>query len=75
MKKTMSDLQILRMNILGGMNEYVRELGDEDLWEIWIEVFPDECDEDELAEIAGDDSIWLSCVERFAYVCKQAGII
>ena len=71
----MSELHILRMNILGGMNEYVRELGDEELWELWIEIFPDECDEDELAEIAEIDTLWLDCINRFAYVCKQAGVI
>lgn len=71
----MSDLHILRMNILGGMNEYVRELGDEVLWNAWIFTFPDECDEEELAEIAGDDELWLDCINAFAYICKQAGVI
>lgn len=67
----MSDLQILRMNILGGMNEYVRELGDEDAWEIWTNIFPDECDEDELAEIVGNDDLWVDCINHFAYVCRD----
>jgi len=71
----MSDLHILRMNILGGMNEYVRELGDEDLWELWIEIFPDECDEDELREIATDDELWLDCVKVFANVCISRQVL
>ena len=66
-----NEMKILRANIMGGMNEYIKELGDDDLWEIWIEVFPDECSEDELMEMAENDSIWLDVVNRFAYILKQ----
>ncbi len=71
----MSDIIILRANIMGGMNEYIREIGDEDIWELWIEVFPDECSENELMELAEDENIWLDVVQRFAYCCKIAGVI
>ena len=66
-----NEMKILRANIMGGMNEYIKELGDDDLWDIWIEVFPDECSEDELMEMAENDSIWLDVVNRFAYILKQ----
>lgn len=66
-----NEIKILRANIMGGMNEYIRELGDDDLWDIWIEVFPDECSEEELMEMAESDSIWLDVVNRFAYILKQ----
>ena len=68
----MSEIIILRANIMGGMNEYIREIGDEDLWELWIEVFPDECSENELMELAEDETIWLDVIKRFAWCCKQA---
>ena len=63
----MSDLLILRANILGGMNEYVKELGDEDLLDLWLEEgIPDECDEDGLMEIAEDDYLFKLICENFA---------
>ena len=76
----MNDLQtlettVLKANIMGGMNEYIKEQGDDDLWDIWIEVFPDECSEDELMEMAKCNSIWLDVVERFAYCCRTLGIL
>lgn len=70
----MSDIAILRQNLLGGMNAYVRELGDEDLWEYWIEVFPDECDEDTLAEIAADDDLWYLCNKTFMRIVRAVTI-
>ena len=70
-----NEIKILRANIMGGMNEYIKEQGDDDLWDIWIEVFPDECSEDELMEMAESDTIWLDVVDRFAYCCRQLGII
>lgn len=63
----MSDLQILRMNILGGMNEYMRELGDEDLLDVWLaDCIPDECDEDTLMEIAEDKNLFKEICYCFA---------
>lgn len=71
----MDEMTMLKANIMGGMNEYIKEQGDDDLWDIWIEVFPDECSEDELMEMAKNDSIWLDVVSRFAYCCKTIGVI
>ena len=65
------EMVMLKANIMGGMNEYIKELGDDDIWDIWIEVFPDECSEEELMEMAKNDSIWLDVVNRFAYILKQ----
>ena len=71
-----NEIKILKANIMGGMNEYIKELGDNDIWEIWTEVFPAECSEDELMKMVEDDGVcWLNVVERFAYCCKIAGIL
>ena len=70
-----SEMTMLKANIMGGMNEYIKELGDDDIWDIWIEVFPDECSEEELMEMAKNDSIWLDVVNRFAYILKQLPIL
>ena len=64
------EMVMLRANIMGGMNEYIKAQGDDDLWDCWIEVFPDECSEDELMEMADNDAVWLDVVNRFAYCCN-----
>ena len=69
------EMKILRANIMGGMNEYIKELGDDNLWELWIEIFPDECSEEELMEMAENYNIWIDIIERFAYCCRVAGMI
>ncbi len=60
-----NEMTLLRANIMGGMNEYIKEIGDDDLWDLWIEVFPDECSEDELMEMAENNDIWLDVVNHF----------
>ena len=69
------EMVMLKANIMGGMNEYIKELGDDDIWDIWIEVFPDECSEEELMEMAKNNNIWLDVIKRFAYCCRIAGAI
>lgn len=60
------DTITLRANIMGGMNEYIKDLGDETIYMKWIMVFPDCCQEDELMEMAEDEEIWLDVVKCFA---------
>lgn len=52
-----NEIQVLRANLLGGMDAYVRErLDDEDYLMMWLELgVPDGADEEELMEIAGDE--------------------
>lgn len=54
---TKNEIQVLRANLLGGMDAYVREhLDDEDYLMEWLEMgVPDGADEEELMEIAGDE--------------------
>ena len=71
----MDEMVMLKANLMGGMNEYLKELADDDVWAMWISVFPDECDEDTLMEMAEDDEIWLDVVNKFARCCRCLGII
>lgn len=66
-----NEMKVLRANIMGGMNEYIKELGDDDLWDIWIEVFPDECSEEELMEMAEDEDIFTNVIHHFSYALEQ----
>lgn len=54
---TKNELHVLRANLLGGMDAYVREhIDDEDYLMEWLEMgVPDEADEDTLMEIAEDE--------------------
>ena len=55
MKK--DDLTLLKANILGGLNELMKEYAETDEnWLHWLTYgVPDECDEDLLMDIAEDD--------------------
>ena len=54
----MTELTLLKMNLLGGMDSYIRELGDEGIWEVWIAYgVPDGATEDDLQFIAEDDEL------------------
>ena len=68
----MDDIITLKANILGGMNQYILDLGDEDKYEIWFERgVPDGADEDDLIDLASDDSIFRSICEVFGWLIKR----
>lgn len=72
---TESEIITLRANIMGGMNEYIKALGDDDIYDVWIRVFPDECDEETLMEMAEDESIWLEVVTAFSNCLNMEKVI
>lgn len=58
---TKDELTLLRANILGGINEYIKEAMESDeQWLFWVTYgLPDECDEETLMEIAEDgEDFW-----------------
>ena len=59
-----------RVNILKDMNNYILDvIGDEDIYEIWWTFgVPDGADDDDLLEIAENES-------QFNYICYQFGNI
>ena len=65
-----SEIKMLRANIMGGMNEYIKGQGDDDLWSEWIEVFPDECSEEELMEMAESENIFREVTSHFEYLIR-----
>lgn len=68
----MNEIKQLRMNIMGGMNAYVLELGDEDILDFWFTYgLPDEVTEEMLAEYAEDEEIWINVVHAFADVLRM----
>lgn len=72
MKRVISKEQKqLRMNILGGMNEYVRNyISDENVIEHWLEEgCPDECTEDDLEFMATDEDTFMNACKLFGWIC------
>lgn len=64
---------VLRMNILGGMNAFVSDLGDEDILENWITFgVPDAASEEDLQMIAEDDECFADVCEAFAKIVRKA---
>ena len=67
----MNEIKQLRMNIMGGMNAYVLELGDEDILNFWFNyVLPKEVTEEMLAEYAEDEEIWMGVIQGFASIVR-----
>ena len=68
----MTELTLLKMNLLGVMDSYVRELGDENIWEVWIAIgVPDGATEDDLQFIAEDDELWRDTCDLFGRLIKR----
>lgn len=58
---------LLRANLLGGMNSYIIQLGDEEILEPWFMCgVPDGCTEKELMEIAEDEDEFRRITKEFA---------
>lgn len=67
---TKNEIQVLRANLLGGMDAYMREaVDDEEYLMSWLAYgVPDGADEDELMEIAEDE-------DEFCRIAKVFGNI
>ena len=65
---TKNEIQVLRANLLGGMDTYIREVvEDEEYFMEWLAYgVPDDADEDTLMEIAGDEEEFNRIVTEFA---------
>lgn len=71
----MSDLIITRAEILGWMDKYIRNIGDEDILDWWLqEGIPDESSFDDLLEYAADEDVWNLIADCFASICKHTGV-
>lgn len=68
---TKSEITTLKMNIVGGMNEYIKHCGDEEIWKLWTIAVPDECTEDDLLFIAEDEREWRYTCKLFNKLIKK----
>lgn len=57
----------LRIELLKGMNQYIIDMGDEEIYETWFSLgVPDEATDDDYEFIAND-------IEEWVYVCQLFG--
>lgn len=74
MEVTAQEMKVLKMNILGGMNTYILEKGDEDVMAIWFEkALPDQCTEEDLETIVDDEELWCATCGLFGQLAKMLG--
>lgn len=67
-----NEMKVLKMNILGGMNEYIRNLNDEEVIEVWLMCgIPDGATEEDLEEIADDFDEWKEMVALFCKLTEK----
>ena len=65
---------ILKMNLLGGMNAYVENLGDDDATDYWLTFgIPDGATEEDLEEFAKDNDIWVEMCRIFGKLVERGG--
>ena len=61
-----------RIKLLKQMNQYIIDLGDEEVWLEWItEGVPDEASKDDYDYIASNEDEWLDTVKIFANLTKE----
>lgn len=63
----------LRMNLLGGMNEFVKtSIQSEFYIDLWQDdCIPAEATEEDLEAIASDDENFADCVHTFDFICLK----
>lgn len=70
---TSNELEVLRMNLVGGMNEYVKCMNDENAYMTWVMLVPDEATEEDLQGIAEDDEQFNDVCILFGKLIKKFG--
>ena len=61
-----------RIELLKGMNQYILNLGDEDVYEAWFAVgVPDEATDDDYEFIAGDLEEWVDICKLFGRLVAE----
>ena len=69
---TREELIKLRINFLWDFHKYIIELGDEEIYLAWIEEgIPDEPSDDDMKEIAEDDTLWVETVKIFSRITAE----
>jgi hypothetical protein len=60
-----------KKNFVKFMNELILATTDEDVIESWIQVVPDQADEDDFKDIAEDEELFLMTMNKFLNLSKH----
>lgn len=67
--ETMKDT---RIGFLKQMQEYIQfHIADEDAYARWIQIVPDEADEEDFEFIADNNDLWISACTTFGKITKE----
>lgn len=68
-----AEMITLKMNLLGGMWSYLTQ--DEDAYAMWIQWYSDEPAEEDLREIAEDETEWRNACARFGEIVNTYHLV
>ena len=69
---TRNEINVTKANIIGGMSSLVKNLpGQDDYYEDWIEMVPEDLTEEELVGIAKSPTFFGAIVEKFNTIMKK----
>lgn len=70
-QEVQNDIYELRVKLLKQMNDYIINIGDEEIWGDWILAgVPDEATEDDYNFIAHDEECWVDTCTLFGKLVK-----
>jgi hypothetical protein len=71
-QEVQNDIYECRVKLLKQMNNYIINMGDEEIWETWIMYgIPDEPTEDDYNFIARDEECWVNTCTTFGELVRN----
>lgn len=61
-----------KIKLLKKIHQRIIDIGDEELYEWWIWLFPDEPQESDFEYISSDEKLYNECLERFIYILFES---
>ena len=66
----MTETTKTKMALAASMNEYVMKTGDEELYDMWLEIYPDEATDEDIQFICEDWELWQTLCITFGEIAK-----
>ena len=66
----MTEMTKIKMALATSMNDYVMNTGDEDLFDIWLEIYPDEATDEDIQFICENWDLWKTLCITFGEIAK-----
>lgn len=66
----MTEMIKIKMALATSMNEYVMKTDDEELFDMWLEIYPDESTNEDVQFICEDCELWQTLCITFGEITK-----